>query len=415
MKDSLFRKEVIEFKANTLMGNVYISNPNKYSVFIFLLLFIFISLAGFIYYGSYLNRETVNGYLVPEEGEINVYAPYPGRITSSYKKNGDHVLNGEFLYEVSTSKISKDNTTVNQQFITQLDNRKSLLKAKIKNEELLFEEEKISLNRLIQSKKREIIQLEKELFLLTEQVQISLDQKRKYENLFKKKLINQIDLTQRENDYINAMINLENGKRQKINLMEDVTNFSDKLKQNPLMKKKTLQGLKEALIDLEERFIELSSEEKYRIQAPINGLVTSTRVHKGQSVNSDIPLLTIIPENTKLYAELFLPSKSIGFVEKGQVVLIKYDSFPYQRYGFHKGIISDIALSTTYSKNRKIISVTEEPVYKVKVELTEQSILAKGKKLSLHAGMQLSAEIILDEISFVELLFKPLYELKSGI
>ena len=47
------------------------------------------------------------------------------------------------------------------------------------------------------------------------------------------------------------------------------------------------------------------------------------------------PLLSILPAGSKLEAQLFTPSRSIGFVRVGQQVLLRYQAFPYQKFGHH--------------------------------------------------------------------------------
>ena len=37
-------------------------------------------------------------------------------------------------------------------------------------------------------------------------------------------------------------------------------------------------------------------------------------------------LLHIIPENSALVARLYIPSKDIGFLKKGEQIIIKYDA-----------------------------------------------------------------------------------------
>lgn len=135
----------------------------------------------------------------------------------------------------------------------------------------------------------------------------------------------------------------------------------------------------------------------------------------GQKIDLNAPLLTLLPENSILEAELFLPSRSIGFAEIGQEVLMRYDAFPYQRYGLAKGTIKEISQTVINPQDIHISIGLNEPVYRVKVDLAKQFIFANGKPIFLQPGMKLSADILLENRSLFEWLLEPIYSLKGSI
>jgi hypothetical protein len=48
-----------------------------------------------------------------------------------------------------------------------------------------------------------------------------------------------------------------------------------------------------------------------------------------------------------LQAEIYIPSRAIGFVKPGQEVRLLYDAFPYQRFGAYRGRV----VAASSSKN----------------------------------------------------------------
>jgi membrane fusion protein len=109
-----------------------------------------------------------------------------------------------------------------------------------------------------------------------------------------------------------------------------------------------------------------------------------------------------------LEAELFVPTRAIGFVQPGQKVRILYDAFPYQSFGTYGGRI--IRISQTILKDSDIsVPVTlQEPAYKVTVALDRPDIDAYGQKMPLQADMLLRADIILARRSLMSWLTDPL-------
>ena len=53
--------------------------------------------------------------------------------------------------------------------------------------------------------------------------------------------------------------------------------------------------------------------------------------------------MTLLPDGASLLAELFVPSRAIGFVEPGQRVRLMVDAFPYQRFGTLGGRVETVS------------------------------------------------------------------------
>jgi membrane fusion protein len=149
--------------------------------------------------------------------------------------------------------------------------------------------------------------------------------------------------------------------------------------------------------------------------APVSGRITSVVVNEGQRLNPSMPLFSIIPEGSSLQANLFLPTRSIGFLEIGQDLNISYEAFPYQKFGTYSGEVSQIAKSVIMPGEPASGLTFKEPVYKVAASLESQDILAYGKRIPLKPGMMLSADIVLDERTIFEWLLEPLYSLRGKI
>ena len=74
------------------------------------------------------------------------------------------------------------------------------------------------------------------------------------------------------------------------------------------------------------------------IESPIDGVVTASAITTiGQVVNPGSELMRIVPADTALEIEAFLPNSDIGFVAAGQEAVIKVEAFPFTRYGVIHG------------------------------------------------------------------------------
>ena len=415
MTESLFRKEVIESQSQRLLGDVILIRPLSFWVYTLgSLLFILIVLTILIT-GSFARRESVIGYLVPDKGVVRVLAPISGTIESKEVLDGDRVKKGDLLFKVSTQKDSHYDLSVNQQLIEQINHREQQIDQIIADEILLSNKESKRMESVISGLKLELIQLDQKLSTQENQLDLARSQLKKSLDLQDRGLVLEPDVVQKRNIYLSAQNNIDTTNQSIISKHNELNNVEKELEQIPLRHRARLQELENTKTQLREKKIELNSNEAYAIKASIDGRVTSVQSQPGQIVSASEPLLRIIPNDTTLFAELFLPSRAIGFVNKGQEVLIRYDAFPFQQYGLYEGEIIQVAEAVINPKESTIPINISEPVYRVKVALNSQSVTAQGKEMPLQAGMSVSADIILEERTLGEWLLAPIYSLRGKI
>ncbi|MGI9407354.1 MAG: HlyD family type I secretion periplasmic adaptor subunit, partial [Hyphomicrobiaceae bacterium] len=80
-----------------------------------------------------------------------------------------------------------------------------------------------------------------------------------------------------------------------------------------------------------------------QLRAPVAGTVFGLTVHTvGGVVTTKDVILQIVPQGTRLEVEATILNKDVGFVQEGQEVEIKIDTFPFTRYGLVVGKIENI-------------------------------------------------------------------------
>jgi membrane fusion protein len=117
-----------------------------------------------------------------------------------------------------------------------------------------------------------------------------------------------------------------------------------------------------------------------------------------------------VPTGSALQAELFVPTRAIGFVRVGQEVRILYDAFPYQHFGTYRGRVIKVSQTILMGSDVSIPVEIKEPSYKVTVALDRPDIDAYGESITLQPDMLLRADIILERRSLVNWLLSPLLD-----
>ena len=144
-------------------------------------------------------------------------------------------------------------------------------------------------------------------------------------------------------------------------------------------------------------------------------LFSSITVSSGQSVTADAAFATILPAGSKLQVELLVPTRAIGFVTKGKEVALRYEAFPYERFGQYRGVIADVS-QTVWSPGDKVGPlVVREPAYRITAKLDRQTVEAMGQEIPLRSGMLVNADILLEKRSLLEWIFEPVLQLRGRL
>jgi len=110
-----------------------------------------------------------------------------------------------------------------------------------------------------------------------------------------------------------------------------------------------------------------------------------------------------------------LPTRSAGFVQQGHHARLRFDAFPYQRFGFINSEINRIDRALIMPNEVSLPISFQEPVYRLRAQLDVQHIKAFGKNFNLKSGMLFEADIMLEQRTLIEWLLEPLYSLKGRV
>jgi membrane fusion protein len=161
---------------------------------------------------------------------------------------------------------------------------------------------------------------------------------------------------------------------------------------------------------VEQEISQVDADRALLIKAPVSGEVTNILIAEGSGISQSEILATIIPEGDQLVAKLIVDSSIIGFVKVGTPVTLRYRSFPYEKFGTHRARVFRIpgsALAAPQGYGATDTS-TSGLAYRIDVELPSQSINVYGRNAPLSAGMEVTADLMLDRRKLIEWMFEPL-------
>src|SRR6185312_10062215 len=133
------------------------------------------------------------------------------------------------------------------------------------------------------------------------------------------------------------------------------------------------------------------------------GTITAITGHPGQVVATGASLLTIVPRDSWLQAQLLAPSRAIGFIRIGKRVLLRYVAFPYQKFGQYGGTVLDVSHAALPQEEVRSLlpdlgdNARNDTYYRVTVELDRPDVMAYGRPERLEPSMRVQAYVLLDK------------------
>lgn len=138
-----------------------------------------------------------------------------------------------------------------------------------------------------------------------------------------------------------------------------------------------------------------------QLTAPVSGTVQQVAVHtEGGVVTEAQVLMVIVPKDAQVTAEVVIDNKDIGFVDAGQVVAIKLETFPFTRYGTVQAEVASVTADAVNDEKRGAI-------FPATLTLKDNSLVVDGKRIHLSPGMNLIAEIKTGKRRVIDYLLAP--------
>lgn len=406
---ALFRRQAVEHATSRLSGQVILASPAWLKAMVVSIVAVALAGAVFVLTASYSRKETVTGWVVPEHGLIRVSARQTGTVQSLDVSEGRIVQEHQqlALLKVSLDNINGDVGAARlegmaaEQSANQAAERASRQKLRAQGQALLRRRTVV----------RQALADAEQRASAIEARQVILDRQVKRAEALRK------------GGYL-ADAAVDQVRTQSLEVAKDmgearaaVASFRDQAAQIDVEIQS--QAIEEQIIDakaagdaasLAQREAEARAENLNRVVAPVGGRVVAVPVERGQAVASGTTLIVLVPANSNLIAELYVPSRAAGFIAEGQAVKLMYNAFPFRTFGVGNGVIRSVSRTVLSPSEVAIPGVNfNEPVFRVRVELKRPFVQAYGKIFSLQPGMLLDADIVLERRTFVQWLFEPIF------
>ena len=409
----LFRQEVIDFQQhNRQWGQVALLQPLSTKIITWFIAASVALILTFLFLAPYARKETVIGYLTPTAGTAKIFASQQGTIKEIYVKEGQEVEKGQPLLAVETSQIAANGQDVNTSILATLESQQNLLTKQIAAEQERTKSEQARLTALIGGLEAEMSELQAQIENQTQRIRVSNELVSSVTGLRAKGLISELEYRQRELAALDQQQKLNSLKQQLAARQNQLTETRYSLEQLPTVMAGKIQSLRSELATTEQHMAEISGRRAYVLRAPAAGRVSTLQATVGQFADPRRPQMEIVPNESVLQAELFVPARAVGFVRPGQEVRILYEAFPYQQFGTYGGRVNNVSQTILTKSDTSGPIELKEPAYRITAALDRPDIDAHGKRIPLQADMLLRADIILEKRSLMSWFLDPLLSVR---
>ncbi|WP_191634971.1 HlyD family secretion protein [Pseudomonas fluorescens] len=418
----MFRLEALASRQGDWLGDIVLVRPVSFTVLTLIAVLFAALVVTFFICGSYTKRSTVPGQLVPSSGQLKIYSPQYGVVLERFVDEGQSVKQGEQLFLLSSERFAGNLGPIQAEVSDQLAQRHRSLGEELTKQKQLQAEERQSLKSKLESLRQELVTLAKQAASQEKLVQLATNAAGRYQGLMDKGYISMDQLQQRQAELLSQRQTLQGLARETTALTQQLVERRHEFSGLSALHENQLASIQRSLSSVQQELIESEAKRTLIITAPQEGVATAILVEAGQTVDSSRSLMSIVPANSRLQVELYAPSKAIGFVRKGDPVMVRYQAYPYQKFGQHRGNV--LSLSKATMSAAELASMTGsvpglglsgEQIYRIRVDIEAQSVLAYGKPRPLQTGMLVDADILHETRRLYEWVLEPLYSLTGKL
>lgn len=419
----MFRQEAFDYQKTKWTGKALLISGFPPWVIATVSLAVIIIFLVFITLGTYTRRINVYGEVTTLPQAINIFASHQGFITQSLVKVGDEVVKGQAIYQIDVSKVTNSGRVSknNQQAIErQLEQVKGIV-------DKLNINKKTTLDNILAQKKQYEIAY-KQSSELVKDSRKNVESMRKtvenYSEYQRKGLITKEQENNQRYSYYQQQGASQSLYSQNMQEALQITNLDSEIITRAADFDNKISQYELQYGDLQKQLAETDATGVLVINAPVDGRIESLSVTTGQMINVGDSLAQLVPGTDPLYyLILWLPNGAVPYITAGDRVNVRYDAFPFEKFGQFSGRIE--TLSTVPASTQEIASYRSTPLehsglnmesyYKMLVALDKTQFHYQDKILRLTGGMKAQSTLFLEKRPLYQWMFSPFYDMKKSL
>lgn len=417
MSGGLFRREAVEAQSAHKLGEISLAQPLRFWMLAGLAMLVAITLILALVLGRYSRRTAVVGRLVPDLGLSTLLSPTDGVVGRLFPAEGDRIAQGDPLLRIDVARALADGADSLPLIRDALAKRERSLGRLAQSQADQHRAQLAGTRQQVAATLLELAQLDREIRSRDEQLAIGRDIIGRYREVSQAGYVSRLQIAQQEQSQLELISQKQALQRQHIALQRSLAQLQQSLAELPAQREAMAANLERDRALLGQERVQQEASGELLLKAPVSGPVAHRVIEPGQAVSAGQPLISLLPDGSRLQAQLLVPSRAIGFINPGDVVLLNYPAFPYQKFGHQRGKVLRISRSAvdnaSLSRAGSPLAGSGDEYFRVLVRLERQHIQVYGHPEPLRPGMAVEAQILGERRRLYEWLFEPLYSLSG--
>lgn len=407
----LFRPEAVAAQRDRVFGNLLIVWPFSLRILTAVAACIVISIVSFLICSEYTRKARLVGYVAPTGGFVRVFPSAAGTITERRVSEGTHVKAGETLYLISSERGTATGHKVGQTAKEEMVRRRETIVEDIQRAVELGQVQKSQLSTRINDLNAQMRELDRQRMLQQRRLSTFQDTSSQFRRLQAQGFVSSAQLQQQVGLELEQEVALQAIEVSRATVTRELRAAQSQLPEVVLRSQSEQASLIRSLSNLDQELTDVEGRIEFAVICPVSGVVTAIRGDIGQQAVPSAALLNILPTESGPEVQLLAPPSTIGLIEVGNEVLLRYTAYPYQKFGHGKGLITSISKSPLNPNDLPFPNLTNEATFLISVTLQQPSIAWAGRNYPLHPGMTVEADVPVETRRIYEWILDPLYVL----
>lgn len=424
MTTPLFRSEVTQSRQASWMGPIHLAHNPRFTIVAGVALVLASALLAFGAWGKVARKVRVPGVVMPQWGTVELSAAISGVLLELRVKECDWVEQGQVLFVVNTDKTTVEGSTTNL-LTSHLAQRRNTVLAERSSRMAQNRQSEAHLTDRIRSLSLETAQALQEHALAKRRVELAQKTSARFEQMALEGFVSEIQAQGKQEELIDLQSRFENTLRNGVALAREHKAAQADLAHLQKQLNIDLLQLDRNLASLDQETADIHSRKTNSVLAPQAGQVSTVHLSLGATTLAGQTIASLVPQANAnapdhsphtLVAALFAPTRTTGFIQPGQEVWLRLAAYPYQKFGLAKGRVLKVSgtpiapQDLPHGQGTALMASTQsnEPLYRIQVELASQHVMAFGVAHPLRPGMTFDADVIHDVRGIWEWVFEPL-------
>jgi membrane fusion protein len=416
--NSIFRQEALAHRKAQWLGKAMLTGGVPAVAVVMFCVLSVMAILALLVCGMYTRRINVQAEVITQPHTIQLFAQQQGIISEQFVQAAQRVHKGQHLYQIDLGRITRSgNVSDNaveavQQEISQIAAMMGKLAAD-KTATLASLEKQYS--QLAVTQKTSAQQLNN----AREAMETMRQTMQNYEAYLQEGLVTKEQVSahrgqfyQQQSAYQTLVTQVNQQQAELIKFKNDIATRSSGFDSQ-------MSQYSNQRSELQKQLNEAHASGTLYVDSPAEGRLAATTVTTGQMVGAGDLLVQIVPITESAYQlAVWVPNDGVPYIAVNDVVRIRYDAFPFEKFGQFSGKI--IALANVPSTAQEMSLSTNaprdgQPYYKAVVQLDKQQFLYRDKALQLSGGLKAQVTLFLETRPLYQWMLAPFYDLGKGM